>query len=98
MRLNGVPPSPVQKRHGHPLRHGVEHGDGNFRALIRRGAGNQSLKNGLIGIQACSHIDDRNADPRRTFRTARHRRDPGFSLNQKVIGFTLGVRAALAIT
>src|SRR5262245_35154405 len=87
----------VQKRYRHPFRHGVEHRNGYFNALIGSGPHNQCFENGFVGIEARSHIDDRNAYARRAFGPSRHRRDAGFSLDQEVVRFALGVRATFAI-
>ncbi len=95
--LERLAPLLVQERNRHPLRHGVEHGDGNLGALAAAAARDECFEDRLVGFEPGGDVDHRDADPRRRFGPAGDRRQAGFRLNQQVVGLALGVGPALAI-
>jgi len=51
-----------------------------------------------VGGHAGGDVADRNADPARRFRRARHRGEAAFALHQKIIGLGVAHRAVFAIS
>ena len=70
----------LQERHRHPIRHGIEHGDGKEGAFVAAPTRNERLENRFVGIHARGNIADGYADAlpssspwrddRRAFQTA----------------------------
>ena len=60
----------LEERHGHPIRHCVEHRDGNGSALAGAFACDERLENPFIGVHAGSDIAYRDADTRGSLRGA----------------------------
>ncbi len=94
--LRRFPALVLQQRHRHPVRHRVEQRDAQRRALLGTAARDDCLQHGLIGVHARRHIRHRHADAGRGLRSAGHRGKPALGLHQQVVGFSRGVRAALA--
>jgi hypothetical protein len=96
--LEGQTPFTMQQRDRHPFSHGIEHGHGYLSALVRLSPHDQRFENGLVSIEACGNVDNRHANAGGRIRSASHRRDAGFGLDQKIVSLALGIWPALAVT
>ncbi len=96
--LGGLAAFVLQQRHCHPIRHCVEHRDGDFGALSAPRPCHQRLQNRLIGVDAGGDIGNRYADPRGRFASAGDGSEAGFGLDQQIVRLAPGIGTALAVT
>ena len=87
----------MHERNCHPVRHRVEQGNRDRRALAAALARNQRFEDRLVSVHAGGDVADRYADAgRRVWRTG-DRGQAGFRLHQHVVGLARGVRPVLAV-